>query len=279
VGLWASLPLTVQAETWPATGSYQFDGWEGPALTVFYSVPPQSTADSPILIVIPGARRDAREYRDDWDSLATANRLITLVVGADLADFPTEYDYNAGGVVTAQGVPRPRSRRLYSAIEPLFEDFTRRFGSRRSSYALYGHSAGGQFAHTFRLFEPTARVDRVVAANPAFCMLPDHGPAYPFGLGGVTVSDEALKHWLTHPLVVLLGDRDLDPRTKPLSNGPEARLQGPHVFARGLGFYRSALAAASVREITLGWKLEVVHNVGHSNRQMASHAVKYLVPH
>ena len=34
----------------------QFTEWAGPQLTVYYSVPPKATADSPILIIIPGVK-------------------------------------------------------------------------------------------------------------------------------------------------------------------------------------------------------------------------------
>jgi len=81
---------------------------------------------------------------------------------------------------------------------------------------------------------------------------------------------------LAKPLTILLGDQDLGPRTKPLSNGPEARAQGPNVFTRGLRFHASGVSAAVAAEVPLGWRLEVVHDVGHSNTRMAPHAVRFL---
>ena len=97
-----SHPLIAESK-WPATGKYEFTGWAGPQLTVYYSVPPKATAKSPILIIIPGVKRNAEEYRNEWDHLATANGFITLVVEATKKLFPTEYEYNVGGVINGRG--------------------------------------------------------------------------------------------------------------------------------------------------------------------------------
>ena len=113
-------------DPWPATGKYEFTGWAGPQLTIYYSAPPQTTVDSPILIIIPGVKRNAEEYRDEWDHLATTNRFITLVVEATKNLFPTEYEYNVGGVINARGEVQPENHWLFSAIDPLFDDFKER---------------------------------------------------------------------------------------------------------------------------------------------------------
>lgn len=261
---------------WSEKGSYSFSGWAGPSINVFYSMPPAASPETPILLVVPGAKRNADVYRDAWHQLALANGFIVLTIEGKEADFPSEYEYNAGGVITSRGEPVPEKLWAYSAIEPLFDDFKTRFGSQREKYSLYGHSAGGQFVLTYLLFKPDARVERAVAANPAFCMMPNSDEASPFGLRGAPLPKGAVKRWLASPTVLLLGDGDLAPRTKPLSNGPIARAQGPHVFARGLAFYRAALIASENNGIALHWKLEIVQAVGHSNEHMASHAVKYL---
>ena len=159
-----------------------------------------------------------------------------LTIEGKEVNLPTEYEYNAGGVVTSDGKPLPEKLWTYSAIEPLFDDFKERFGSQREPYSIYGHSAGGQFVHTYLLFKPDARVEWAVAANPAFCLVPDSNEAYSFGLKGAPLPKDAVKKWLASPTVLLLGDRDLNPRSRPLSNEPLARVQGLHVFARGLAF-------------------------------------------
>ena len=259
-------------------GSYEFSGWSGPSLQVHYSIPSQSHKASPVVIIVPGAKRNAAQYRDEWDRLANANGFIALVVEASLHKFSSEYAYNLGGITNARGELLPEKTWLLSAIDPIFNDFRLRQGSVCKSYGLYGHSAGGCFAQVFALFKPDSLADRIVAANSAFFLMPNNEETFPFGLRGVPLPDFALRDWFRQRMVILLGDRDLQPRTHPLSDGVLARKQGPHVFARGLGFYHASLCEAFEQELELNWRLEVVSGVGHSNAHLAPFAVKYLIP-
>ncbi len=268
--------LVACAADWPDKGAYEFTEWAGPSLGVHYSIPLEADATTPILVVIPGAKRNADFYRDAWHDLAMANGFIVLTVQAREADFPTEYDYNAGGVINEKGSQQPEERWLFSAIEPLFDHFKKKFGSQRSGYLLYGHSAGGGFVHRYLLMKPKARVDRAVAANPAFFTMPNDKSNYPFGLGGMNWSTSPFENWFDKRLVILLGDLDRGPRTRELSNGPQARAQGPSVLARGLEFFREALTVVDQRSTKLNWKIEIVQHVGHSNTHMAARAVPYL---
>ena len=256
--------------------SYRFTGWPGPALDIAWYVPRRARADAPILIVIPGASRDTQRFHASWLALANKHGFVVLTVGAPRARFPDEYAYNAGGVLTP-GAPRtPEARWLFSAIEPVFDDFRARFGFTATRYSLFGHSAGGGFVHRFALFKPRAKMQRAVAANPAFVTLPDANIAYPFGTGGLALSREDLARWFATPLTILLGAEDLQPRTKPLSNGPQARAQGPHVFARGQKLFAHARAHAQALGVPFHWKLEIVEGVGHDNRAIAPFALPAL---
>lgn len=270
-------PACVRAQSWDAKGAYTFQGWDGPPMRIFYSIPPDSSADTRIVIVIPGARRNADDYRDQWHHLAMANKFIVLTIEGSKDNFPTEWDYNAGGVIGSDGEVKPEATRIFSVIEPIFDDFKTRFGSDQGTYGLYGHSAGGGFVHRFALFHPEARFDVAVSANAAFFTMPTSSEAYPFGLSGAPLADDAVQRWLDSRLVIMLADRDTGPRKNELSNSEDARRQGPSVFARGLGFFQDALVAADREGVDLKWKLHIVQNVGHSNTNMASYATRYLV--
>lgn len=276
--LWGlSLPPSHVLADWPPLGQYEFSAWSGQVLKVYFSVPPRANKNSAIVIIMPGAKRNAEQYRDEWDHLAAANGFITLVVEAGLERFPSEYEYNLGGIINAAGELQPEDSWLLSAVDLIFDDFAARYGSERKNYILYGHSAGGGFAHLYPLFKPDSKAVQVVAANPAFLTMPNHEQDFPFALRNAPLPDSALKEWFSQRLVILLGDRDRDSRTHPLSNGPQAQIQGPHVFARGLGFFHAGLRESFAQELPLNWQIEIVSGVGHSNAHMASHAVKYLV--
>ena len=272
-----SLALVAPQRGLTERGRYALRDWGGPPVGVVYHIPVGSDKDTPIVIIIPGAQRNAGVYREQWDHLAQANKFICLTLEGTHDRFPSEYEYNCGGVMTADGKVSDEEKWLFSAIEPLFDDFKKRFGSKVKTYALYGHSAGGGFVHRFMLFKPDASVSVAVAANPAFYTMPDSTVPYPFGLKAAPLAKRALERWFGSKLIVMLGEQDLGPRTKALSNGRDARKQGSSCFTRGQRFFEVAQKKAKKVGATLEWQLESVPFVGHSNAHMASHAVKHLL--
>ena len=223
-------------------------------------------AETPVNTAINGYR---------WHE-KTSFILLTIEASAEL--FPSELDYNAGGVLSERKEQQTEDKWLFSAIDLIFDDFVARFGSTRKKYAIYGHSAGGGFVHRFVLLKPHAKFSRAVAANPAFVTMPDRDIDYPFGLRGAPIDDAAILRWTQAPLTLMLGALDLGPRTKPLSNGPDARRQGLNVFTRGRGLYKAITQYAQSRGAPCRWTLDIVEDVGHSNALIAPHAVKYLFP-
>ena len=49
---------------------YIFKGWRGPPIDVINYFPASATKSSPVLIVIPGASRDAQRFHASWLDLA-----------------------------------------------------------------------------------------------------------------------------------------------------------------------------------------------------------------
>ena len=82
--------------------------------------------------------------------------------------------------------------------------------------------------------------------------------------------------WFGAPLTILLGDQDLGPRTKPLSNSESARRQGPNVYSRGQLLYRRASELARKTNTDFAWRLHVVEGVGHDSALMTPYAMPFL---
>ncbi len=53
--------------------------------------------------------------------------------------------YNAGGVITGNGDLVDESKWLFNVIDPIFNDFKKRYGFLSEKFYLFGHSAGGGF--------------------------------------------------------------------------------------------------------------------------------------
>ncbi|TCJ37364.1 alpha/beta hydrolase [Parafrankia sp. BMG5.11] len=255
--------------------SFEFSGWAGPAIRVWYQKPVRVSVSTPIVFVMHGVRRDADRYLAEWAPIAQRNGFILVVPEFSQADFPGSRGYNDGYLREEDGSLRPRSHWSFASIEPLFDEIKARTGTRSAAYALYGHSAGAQFVHRYVLLMPQARLSRAIAANAGWYTMPDLQFDYPYGLASTGVDEPALKRALTKPLTVLLGtaDTDQDPN---LRTTLDANAQGPHRYARGLNFHRHAEAAAARAGVPFGWRLLRVPGVGHSNSKMAISAAPLL---
>lgn len=260
----------------PAAGQFTFTDWEGPHLPVWYQLPDRVTHETPVVFVMHGVNRDADRYRDEWADQARKHGFIAVVPQFSKADFPGSRGYNTGYFAEPDGTPRPRGAWSFAAIEPLFDDVRKRFGTNAPRYAIYGHSAGAQFVHRFVLFMPEARIEQAIAANAGWYTMPDPGVDFPYGLGDAPVDEKGLAAALGKRLTLLLGTADIDRSDPDLRKTPEADAQGQHRLARGQTFFAKGQQAAAMREVPFGWTLETVPEVGHSNAKMATAAAKLL---
>lgn len=254
-----------------SVSSFVFSDWAGPAIRVHTAGPAIPGPDTRVVFVLHGVGRNAQTYRDNWTGLAGTHGLLVLVPEFTQADFPGAGAYNLGGITPEQ----PQSQGAYRAIEAIFDAVRERQGLQAQTYALFGHSAGAQFVHRFACFEPAARFDIAIAANAGWYTMPDPDIAWPYGLGGVGQGCDPAT-WLARPLVILLGEADNDPDHSSLRRTPEASAQGPHRFARGLNFFRSAQRTAADQDLAFSWHLATVPGVAHDNAGMARAAASRI---
>ena len=106
--------------------------------------------------------------------------------------------------------------------------------------------------------------------------LPDDSIPYPFGLKYSPMLNKGLGSWLTKNMAIVLGEEDLGPRTKPLSNGTMAQAQGPNCFERGKLLFQEAKKKSESLAIQFNWELITVPGVGHDNYNLAPRACMYL---
>ena len=260
----------------PGAGQFLFSQWDGPALRVFYGIPDRVSASTPVLFVLHGVNRDADRYRDEWLGLADSRGMILVVPEFTDRDFPGTAGYNGGNLTDSEGRARSRSQWSFAAIELLFDAVRRRTGTRVASYAIFGHSAGGQFVHRFVTFMPEARYHRAIAANAGWYTMPDLSLRYPYGLAGTTIGERELRLTLGRPLTILLGTSDTDPNHRSLRRTRLAMAQGSHRLARGHSYFAAGNAAARRLGAPFGWTLQEVPGVAHENSRMAVAAASLL---
>jgi poly(3-hydroxybutyrate) depolymerase len=257
---------------------FRFSAWDGPEVRVYASRPLDLASDRPVVFVMHGMKRNAREYRDQWHQLAVDNDFLLVVPEFDERQFPGPAAYDLGGVFDASGARRMPEQWSFALIEPLFDDVRKRFSMTTTHYSLYGHSAGAQFVERFLLYVPGARVSRAVAANAGWYTMPEFDQAWPYGLERSGVSEQALARMLQFPLTILLGEEDMDTDDPRLRMTPEALLQGRSRLERGSQFLETGRKAAARLGIPFGWRLQTVEGADHDNRLMAPAAVEYLIP-
>lgn len=253
-----------------------FSGWAGPTLPVFLHHPQSAGADSPIIFVMHGVNRDGDRYRDEWRDLAEQHGFIVVVPNFGREHFPTTASYNLGNIFDEMQKASPRAQWSFSAIEPLFDDIVCRLDGQQRDYALYGHSAGGQFVHRYVAFADAPRLRVAVAANSGWYTMPDER-TFPYGWGGVAggLVDPATA--FSRPLTVLLGTADTDRDDPNLRRNEAADRQGLTRLARGETFFATARDRARERQLPFAWRIAYAPGIAHSNAGMASHAIPYLL--
>jgi hypothetical protein len=292
-----------RARIHPGSGNFILEGGEGhpeKLITVFYHQPETFLPNSPILVVVPGAGRNAQDYRDAWiESSETFGVLI-------LSPMYTEEDYDfgayhLGGLLSEMNIAEssgrgegPNEVTLDEEIltykvnripeQWIFPDFDRLFeraavdvGSSREGYDLFGHSAGGQILHRLALFYPNSKADRILAGNSGFYTLPDTTTQFPFGLEGAPIDEEDLEASFEQNLVLFLGAEDDATETGgTLLRSPTVDQQGLHRLERGRYFYEMGRQISQRQGLQFRWSLEIVPGVGHDFRGMSKAAAEYL---
>lgn len=278
-------------------------GRENARIGVHYYWPESWRPDSPVLLVLPGSGRNADDYRDAWIEAADAAGVLVAALSYPESDYDFAA-YQMGGVIkdlVVRNMPPPgpdgqlpsrihlRDEDISFALNLesetwLFSDFDRVFaliaaasGSTRTSYDLFGHSAGGQILHRTVVFWPRSNAGRIVAANGGqYTQLNPALPA-PVGVEGYGLSEESTRKSFACDLTLLLGELDNDDETRgELLHTPLLDQFGDDRLSRGLTFFQAGQEQARALGAEFNWSLETVPNVGHDFRAMSRAAALRL---
>jgi poly(3-hydroxybutyrate) depolymerase len=225
--------------------------------------PAALTATDRIVFVMHGVERNADVYRDNWIAAAEARRFMLVVPEMSQKAFPGDAGYNFGNMVDKSGTRQPPERWAWRSIERVFDAIREATASSRTTYAIFGHSAGAQFVHRLVLYADNPRLDAAIAANAGWYTVPVFDIAFPYGLAGSPIDVERVRANFAKPLVILLGDQDIDPKHRSLRRDAGSDAQGLHRFARGQHFVATAAAEARRLGVPFAWRMDVVPGVAH----------------
>ncbi len=275
-----SLSLCFAKSVWSSEkGVFQLNDGRGhlsAKMRVYYFRPKNFTPSSPILIVLHGNNRTARNYRNYFVEPALQHSVLVLVPKFSRVNYPGSRHFNLGYLQDRGGNFTPKSLWAFPVIDRVFKKAKRFFRFKSGQYFLFGHSAGAQFVHRLLIFYPSPLLKAAVAANAGWYTFLSRSAFFPYGLKNAPVDDANLKQTFKKNFIVFLGRGDNDPEHHSLRNTPEAKRQGPHRLARGREFFNQAEKMAKNFGIPLHWKHEELADVGHSAKYMAGPAAKLM---
>jgi hypothetical protein len=253
-------------------GAFEVDGISRGPVTIYTYRPPAASSSSPIWVVLPGARREAHrnlafDYYDTWRPLAEQYGAVLLVPEFMEEKWPGAWTYNMGNVRSPSLQPKPWRQTAFYVVEEAFRRAAGSLGSHRRKFSIFGHGAGGQFIQHYVLHSGGRMIDRAVAANPGWFMLPDYEFKFPFGLRGAPIGDGTLRNAFACNFTLLLGTADVN--YARLRNDPPALAQGRTRYERGLFFFRRAKVDAARLGAPFNWRLREVPGVGHESARMS----------
>ena len=266
---------------WNATAGlieYEFEDWSGSSLPTYVAKPNNINAETRLIVVMHGRKRNAEEYRDQWVKASQDLNLLVIVPEFSEKNFSEVWGFNYGNIKTKNLEPIKRDLHAFMAIEPLASHALKKFKIKSKNWGIYGHGAGAHFVHRFVLHHPEASYTLAIAANLGW-YLSMTDQEWPFGLTNSNIDNAKLRQAFNKYFLLMLGRADTS--TKP--NTPYVAdhwdiisLQGEHRLARGRNFFKSAVDKSKEVNQFFKWGMvEVPTTKGHSNtEQMVSYAAE-----
>lgn len=266
------------------TGLYNFiydDGNVEKTIRVYYHIPEDVAIDARILLVFHGAGRNARDYRDALIARADSKKFIVIAPEFSIANFPNGDAYNLGNVYIDGDHPsvttlNEERKWAFSIIDPLFDNLLLQIDNSSTTYDIFGHSAGAQFAHRLLMFLPQSKVDRVVASAAGWYTFPDTSISFPYGFDNSILSTSSLPNLYAQNLHIQVGANDNDPNAASLRRNIQADAQGLHRRARAENFFNYTQQQAQAATIPFNWSFSITADADHDFRIAATNAATFL---
>lgn len=249
----------------------------GASPVLVYTYLPTGLSESTrVVVVMHGTLRNAREYIEGWTAWAERTNHLILAPRFDRVGWPGSKGFHLGNVLregVSGGARNAESSWAFTVVEALHERVRCEFGLEHPRFALWGHSAGGQFVHRFLLFKPRAKVSGAIAAGCGWFTVPDLETRFPYGLEHPSLgfTEREARRFVRSPLTIVRGTLDTA-RDVHLRTSRAAEAQGPHRYARAGHMLRMAKRLDS----SSSWRLIDVPGVGHDWTAMASVAQPLL---
>lgn len=263
------------------SGYFEFSDFQSLIIKTYYHIPIYVTNNTPIVFVFHGAGRNAKDYRDAMIAKSNQFNFIVIVPEFSIANFPGGDGYNLGNVFIdgdnpSIGTLNPEEEWAFSVIEPLFDFIKQSLNNSTPKYHIFGHSAGGQFAHRFMMFKPNARFDKVVSSGSGWYTVPDLDINFPYGFKNSPLEDNSFENLFEKQLTIQIGELDNDPNSAGLRHNQFADAQGLNRLERANHFFDEALQLSQENNLEFNWDLHI-NEEGTHNYLTASESAANLI--
>ena len=262
-------------------GFFEYSSFNNKVMRVFYHIPSNANTNTQILFVFHGNGRNAKDYRDAMVSKANQYGCIVMTPEFSQSNFPGGDAYNLGNVFIDGDNPSPdtlnsEAEWAFSVIEPLFDFIKQSLNNSTSKYHIFGHSAGGQFAHRLVMFKSSGRFDKIVASASGWYTDIDVSIAFPYGLRESPLGISSLSSLFEKSLMIQVGNLDNDPNAAGLRHNEYADAQGLNRFDRAQHFFNKASGLSSSIGGEFHWELHINQGADH-NYEIASQYAADLI--
>ena len=254
----------------------QYEPLANKPIDVHTYLPDTTDIQLPVLFVIHGNARNAKDYCFAFVESAQKYNFLVICPEFDALQFPTSQEFQLGGLFKDDQLA-DSTKWAFNYIEEIFSYLKKENVITNTSYGIYGHSAGSQFTHRLALFTKSNNASIFIAANAGWYTTVDFTEAFPYGLKNAPINEKQLIEKFKYPMTIILGENDTDPNDSSLRKTEQAMRQGIHRFDRGNYFFDMAKERADQLRVTFNWKIETVPNVGHSNTKIAPVAAQIFI--
>lgn len=249
---------------------------------LFYHVPEDADAQTPILMCFTGAERNAIDYRNTLKNLASDKNFIVVVPEFAEAAFDLNA-YNLGYLFEDGENPTintriPEDAWTFSLVPRLWTFIQNQTGTQQQKPFLMGHSAGAQFLHRLLLFKPDFPIQKAVISAAGWYTLPDFSVDYPYGLQLTTATSAAVTHFFETRVHIQIGSNDNNPNAASLRRTPEADAQGLNRLERAQFFYQTCAQTAQQSGAPFHWSFHIAPGLNHSFGPAIVHGAGLLFP-
>lgn len=267
----SAIPESIN-ETTRGSGFFEYSDYapfNGKVIRVYYHIPVNVNSTTDILLLFHGAGRNAKDYRDAMIAKANQYNFIVITPEFSTVNFPTGDAYNLGNVFIDGDNPsmttlNPEDEWTFSVIEPLFDHVKQSLNNATIKYHVFGHSAGGQFAHRFAMFTPNARYDKMVVSAPGWYTVTDLSITFPYGFKESPLEQVQLSNLFDKNIILQVGDLDNDPNASGLRRDEFADAQGLNRLSRAQYFFNKASQLTQLNNSNFKWELHINPNANHN---------------